>query len=396
VLGLSAVALALSGYLGWHFLADGSVVGCGVGSGCDAVLGSRWSSIGGVLPVSGLAAGVYLAVLLASFSLGPDTEASVRRLAWHALLLLTGAAAGSAVWFIAVQKWIVGAFCPYCMATHTVGLLLAALVIWQAPKQFHSDAPNTVTPPNAVLPSVVIPAPPLVMGARPALGLASFGFALAGILAVCQIVLVPPSVSRVGAAPEAALPALDPRAGPLLGPPDASHVITLLFDYNCPHCQQLHALLEEMVSRYHGQLAFALCPTPLDIIPRQTDAFKDSCELAQLALAVWVAKREVFPEFNRWMFASEPGRLWHPRELATAKVKAAELVGSEKLDAARADPWVARELQACIRLFGATGADAVPKLILGPHWVTALPHDVDDLISILQSNLDLPAPVGIK
>jgi hypothetical protein len=57
------------------------------------------------------------------------------------------------------------------------------------------------------------------------------------------------------------------------------------------HCQQLHALIEETVRRCCGQLAFALCPTPLDIkcnpyIPRQTDAFKDSCELTQLALAV--------------------------------------------------------------------------------------------------------------
>ena len=58
-----------------------------------------------------------------------------RRLAWRAMLILVGAAAGSAVWFTAIQKWSVGAFCPYCMTTHTIGVVLAVLVIWRAGKE---------------------------------------------------------------------------------------------------------------------------------------------------------------------------------------------------------------------------------------------------------------------
>jgi uncharacterized membrane protein len=116
ITGLSALALALSAYLGWHHLAGGSLIGCGGGSPCDEVLHSRWSTIAGVLPVSGLAAGAYLAVLVASFYIGPSTEAPVQWLAWRAMLVLVGAAAGSAVWFTIVQKWVIGAVCPYCGA----------------------------------------------------------------------------------------------------------------------------------------------------------------------------------------------------------------------------------------------------------------------------------------
>src|SRR5689334_20022043 len=108
---LSLVGLALSAYLSWHYLAGGTVIGCGGGSGCEHVLSSRWSSIGGKLPVSGLAAGAYLAMLVASFFIGPRVAAPDRRLAWGAMLLLVGAAVGSALWFIIVQKWLVGAFC---------------------------------------------------------------------------------------------------------------------------------------------------------------------------------------------------------------------------------------------------------------------------------------------
>src|SRR6185312_15305792 len=85
MLGLISLALALSAYLSWHYLAGGTVIGCGGGSSCDEVLNSRWSSIGGVLPISGLAAGAYLAMLVASFSIGPSNAAPVRRLAWRAM-----------------------------------------------------------------------------------------------------------------------------------------------------------------------------------------------------------------------------------------------------------------------------------------------------------------------
>src|SRR4051812_41302409 len=91
---LSALALTLSGYLGWHYLIGGPMIGCNGGSPCDEVLNSRWSSIGGIVSISGLAAGTYLAMLMASFNIGPSAEISVRRLAWRAMLLMAGAIAG--------------------------------------------------------------------------------------------------------------------------------------------------------------------------------------------------------------------------------------------------------------------------------------------------------------
>src|SRR5206468_12753903 len=116
----------------------------------------------------------YLAILLASFFIGPGTAAPDRRLAWGAMLVLAGAATASAVWFLFVQTWIIGAFCPYCIATHFIGLLLAALIIWRA-KQ---SEPNAATTPED---SQV--ANPRLPGTLPAVRLALIGVALAGILA---------------------------------------------------------------------------------------------------------------------------------------------------------------------------------------------------------------------
>jgi hypothetical protein len=124
------------------------------------------------------------------------------------------------------------------------------------------------------------------------------------------------------------------------------------------------------------------------------DEFKDSCELAKVGLAVWVARREAFPAFNRWMFSFESGDRWQPRSLEAARAKAVELVGQSKFDAAWAGPWVARYLQTSIRIYGDTvqGGNAVPKLVFGGRWVIPEPNDADGLISILHDSLAVPRP----
>jgi uncharacterized membrane protein/protein-disulfide isomerase len=393
--GLSVLALVLSAYLGWHYLTGGAALGCGGGSPCDRVLNSRWSSVAGVLPVSGLAAGAYLALLAAGLFIGPSTEAPVRRLAWRAMLVLTGSAAGGVVWFIIVQRWMIRAFCPYCMATHLTGLLLAGLVFWRAPREF--DVDSTDAAPGESAPSPI--APRRMIGWAPAFGLFSVGLALAGTLAFCQVHFPPPAAFRGGES-QASPPAIDPHAVPLIGSPDAPYVVNLLFDYKCPHCQQLHFMLDEVVRRYGGKLAFALCPTPLNTqcnpyIPRDVPEFKDSCELAKIGLAVWVAKREAFPAFDRWMFSLDSGDFWHPRSLDAARAKAVELVGQTNFVAARANPWIDRYLQSSLQIYGNTGQNgntAVPKMVYGSRWVIPEPDSADDLVLILHASLAVPRP----
>jgi uncharacterized membrane protein len=396
--GLNALALVLSAIMSWHFLVGGSMVGCGGGSPCEQVLNSRWSMIAGILPVSGLAVGVYLAILVASLFIGPATEAPIRRLAWSVMLILVGSVAGSAVWFTIIQKWIIGDFCPYCMTTHITGLLLAALVIWRAIREFEYYSKDMM--PKQVMAKNVSQAPPgNIIRRLSAMGLALIGLAMAGILAAFQVVSTPSSVFRDGES-QNILPAIDYHSVPMVGSPDAPYLVTLLFDYQCPHCQKLHFMLSEAIRRYDGKLAFVLCPAPLNTqcnpyIPRDVDEFKNSCELARTSLAVWVADREMFPAFENWMFTFESGDLWHPRSLENARAKAVELVGQEKFDAAWSDPWIEQYLHTSTQIYGQTitnGKGGVPKLIYGPRWVIPEPYDIDDLIMILQKSLAVPVP----
>jgi uncharacterized membrane protein len=375
ITGLSLLAALLSISLSWHYLSGGQMVGCSGGNSCDQVLNSKWSMLAGVLPVSSLAVGVYLALFVASFFIGIETEESVRRLAWQSMLVLVGAVAGSALWFIVVQKWFVGAFCPYCMSTHLSGLLLTVLVISQAVKRIHTTRPLQT------------------------FGSVFAGLALAGMLAGFQVWLSPKSVYKDGDSQQN-LPTMDFRNAPMVGPADAPNKIIMLFDYNCSHCQKIHVMLRHVVDRYKGRLAFVLCPTPLNTkcnpyVPRDVDAFKNSCELAKTGLALWSVDRNAFSAFENWMFTYESGEKWFPRTLKSAREKAVELVGSARFEAALSNPWIENYLQTGVRAFGQTlqnGKGGVPKLIFGSRWVIPEPENSEDLVRILQTSLSLPKP----
>ena len=397
--GLNTLALVLSGIMSWHYLAGGTMVGCGGGSPCELVLNSQWSVIAGIIPISGLAIGLYLALLVASLFIGHNTEESVKRLAWSVMLIIVGSVTGSAIWFTILQKWVIGHFCPYCMTTHITGLLITVLVIWQANKESRKkskDVPpinpfkvqkNSISKTQSTIRPLSVMALPLV------------GVVLAGIMATCQVIFKPSSVYRGGES-QNNLPMTDYKNVPIVGSPDAPYIVTLLFDYQCPHCQKIHFMLDEAIRQYSGKLAFAICPAPLNPrcnpnIPQEVDAYKNSCELARIGLTVWIAKREAFPVFENWMFSFDSGDRWRPRSLESARAKAIELLGQEKFDSALTDPWIDRYLHYCIQIYGQTiqsGKGGVPKLVFGSHWVIPEPYSADDLVMILQKSLSVPRP----
>jgi uncharacterized membrane protein len=395
---LSLVAFLLSCLLSWHFFAGTLMVGCGGGSPCDQVLSSRWSTIGGIVPVSSLAMGVYLALFIVAFFIGHPTEATIRLLAWKLMLVLAGTITGSALWFSLLQKWMIGQFCPYCLSTHVVGLLLALTILYSAfiKKEPVSREPDRRRNTDLVILSTA--ANSMIKSARK-IGLLAVGFLLSAMLAVAQVHINPSSDYLVGQSDQA-LPAMDDKNAPLTGPAQAPYKVILLFDYNCSHCQKIHFIMKEAVRRYNGQLAFVMCPTPLNTrcnpyVSRDPDMFRYSCELAKIGLAVWKADSRKFAEFEDWMFSFETGDKWVPRKPDEAMKKAIKLVGKKGLDAALTDRWIDDYAQLCLTLFGKTlqkGQGGIPRLIYRDQWVIPETENGEDFLHLLQTSLQVPTP----
>ncbi|MGI5848443.1 MAG: vitamin K epoxide reductase family protein [Candidatus Cryptobacteroides sp.] len=335
------IALVLSVILTIHSLSEMSLIGCVPGSSCAEVTGSRWSLLAGFLPVSSLAIGAYLALLVCILYLFFDFNAMVQKV----LLALSTAVFLCCLWFIWLQAVKVKAFCPYCMSAHVCGILTAILAFLSTRDLIGK-------------------------GVGRACG---SGALLALAFIVIQLLSSPVYRAQAGRS-DSALPIPDATISPVVGLKDAEHAIALLYDYRCSHCRTIHEFLDEAVVYFGGRVAFILCPTPLSsacnpYIPAGgEDRFAGSCELTRLALGLWKVGPEVFRVFDTWLFLAEGKDGWCPRSLVEASEKALELAEGRPMDEA----WVSTYLSRTLELFGRTtarGRSGIPRLVFGTSWI---------------------------
>src|SRR6266850_2648648 len=125
-------AIAISAYLASTALSGTAVAGCGPASNCDKVLHSRWAYWFGI-PVSLPALLMYAAVFALTLRMGPKVPVSDQRKAWPFLMGAAVLMFGAAIWFSALQYFVIRSFCPYCMTAHILGLAAAAIILLKAP-----------------------------------------------------------------------------------------------------------------------------------------------------------------------------------------------------------------------------------------------------------------------
>ena len=338
---LCAVALVLSVILTLHSLSGMGLVGCGTGSSCEQVTASRWSLVMGFLPVSSLAVGAYLALLVCIVFLFFDYDTTVRKV----LLTVSVTVALCCLWFIGLQAVKVKAFCPYCMSAHTCGLLTALLAILSSRD----------------------------LDGRSGRWAYGTGLLLAVVFALFHGLTMPAYRAQAGRS-DGRLPIPDAAVSPVVGPPHARNAIALLYDYRCSHCRTIHGFLDEAVAHFGGEVCFVLCPTPLSpacnpYIPAGgEDRFAGSCELAELAMGLWALDPEAFRSFDTWLFAAEGTDGWYPRSPEDAAEKARTLAGNRTPD----DAWASAYLSGTLELFGRTtaeGRSGIPRLVHGSSWI---------------------------
>lgn len=358
---LSLAAFVLSLILTLHSLSMAGLAGCSAGSSCDMVTGSRWSMLFGFLPVSSLSMGLYLAAAVCSIYICIYDDAFVKMVMGG---LAAAVLAGSA-WFIFLQTFVIGAFCPYCMSAHGCGFLLAVCVfIWLVK--------------DGKLPAKSIRNSALA------------GAAVAVAFIILQILTTPSYRVHTGQTRDP-LPIPDASEAPCVGPEDAPHAVALLYDYQCPHCRVIHDMLEDAAARLDGQVCFILCPSPLSpscnpYIPAGQDLFPGSCTMASLALSLWRHDKDAFRIFDRWLF-----------EDARTEDECTSYALSLYEGARQDDPWVQQYLSGTLELFARTStADkgGIPRFVYRDKWVIPEVDDpeklagiVESLVSVLPSSL---------
>lgn len=366
---LSAAALVLTVIMTLHSLEGTALIGCGAGSSCDSVLGGRWSKLFGFLPVSALAAALYTAALFCLvWNIVSDDE-DTRTLAARALLVMAGAIVGSAVWFILIQIFDEGAFCKYCMAVHSIGIVLSVLLLRN-----------------------------LLRTTARGWWLFLLGILAAAGLAVFQALTVPDAVYQEGLS-ETDLPFIEPEGWPVVGNPDAEYVVDLLFDYQCSHCQKLHGMLPEIVDAFGGRVAFVMCPSPLSpecntYIPWDDNRFAGSCDLAKIALALYRLDKNAFRKFDSWAFETPSEGKWSPRSVSDAYALASSLTDAERLVQVLDSEELRVNMSKTVELFGRSTSDGkggIPRLVFGNRWIVPEADTPEAMVSIMEKEFQIKA-----
>ena len=127
ILVLSLVGMALTAYLSWAASSGNGLQGCGIDSGCDAVLSSRWATLlGAPTAVWGLLAYGTLAGL-----------AFGGRAGWRWIATWTVSFVGVlfSVYLTTVSVTLLGATCPYCLTSLAIMTALFAVATSQRPAE---------------------------------------------------------------------------------------------------------------------------------------------------------------------------------------------------------------------------------------------------------------------
>ena len=364
---LAAIVLLLSVVLCIHSISGRGLIGCSQGTDCNLVLGSKWSFLFGIIPVSALAAGVWITFLICLKMHSSNRDLELQYFLNRILLVLSGAVTGSAAWFIWLQSHMIQAFCPYCMTSHILGIIISILTVIWCIKQ---------KPGHSVLNIC-------------------FGLIIAVALAVVQFATTPLTLAERGFTREP-LPELSAQELPVIGDPDAPHTVSLLFDWQCSHCRQIHNMLPDAVERLSGKVAFVLCPISLSrecnpLVPQtSTDRFAGSCKLLRTGLALWRTDPIAFNRYEEWYWG-DPGKGWNPPGVDEATAYAQDLIGADRLEAAMNDEWIKSYLQTVLQVFGRTsggGRSAVPRLIYNGNWMIPEADDAAGLASLIESLID--------
>lgn len=145
ILVLSALGIVFSGYLTYLYYSNASAAFCTVGSGCDAVRESAYSTILGT-PVAVFGVIGYLSIFISSFI------SVAYRVKWVLLYFLSLAGFVFSAYLTYVELFVINAICPYCLASSIIITAILITLLLRRP----GLSPRISLPKFAILSAAII------------------------------------------------------------------------------------------------------------------------------------------------------------------------------------------------------------------------------------------------
>lgn len=362
-----------------------SIVGCGGEGGCSQVMGGRWSEWFGI-PVTLLASLVYAGVLILAL---PPVHRRLGSAGDWGLAVAAIVLGGAAVYFLTLLYGVEHQHCPWCLGLHVTGIMVATLILGDAIGKLPKAGLGT-----AALTGLLALAG---LGAGQVLGPKPQTFLLTDGASPGTVAPVPATAGPAGREVGFMNGLLKYHTGqvPMLGSQAAKIVLVEFFDYTCGSCRTLAGDLKELKKKWPDTFGVIVLPSPLNRAcnPNLKPAVHDhpgACELAKLALALWKAKPDAFPEFHDYLFSLPLPAT--PERIAEARRKAGSLAGEAMITSALEDPWIAQRLAENFETFGQLTSQSItmPKLLFPTSGVMhGLARDAAGFLKLMEDQFKL-------
>lgn len=186
---------------------------------------------------------------------------------------------------------------------------------------------------------------------------------------------------------------LDVHKHPLLGSPDAPHIVVELISYDCEHCRKMYPLIEEARERYGDQVAILVLPVPLEtdcnkLVTNPTASHRGACWTARAACGIAKLDPPAFAKFHEFLIA---GKEKPPMDKIIPK-SYGMVDGDAIRDLARSAE-LKKQVEGYIDLYSQLQAKSgsrtfgLPVQILGDHVMTGSVEKTEDLFKAWEQNL---------
>ncbi|HEV2351296.1 MAG TPA: thioredoxin domain-containing protein [Terriglobia bacterium] len=352
LLALSLAGLFISIYLWWVYTSPSHALVC-LGTGCDAVRASRYSTLWGLpLPIYGVA--MYAAMVLLIFAeqlISTLMAGKVR----YTFTAMAGVGFLFSLYLTYLEGFVIHAWCAWCVGSAvTITVIFAVAVLqWVRPSRRPDDAAALATLRRHF--SVVIAA--IVLGVPAFAILSSHGEA--------------PPVSQVNADAMKALVRPDSHS---TGNPDAPLTVVEFGDFECPACGGEEPVVREILKKYGGRIRFVFRQFPLTQIHRDAMQAAEASECAAQKGKFWEAYHKLYQSQTD---LTEPALNLYAVELGLDKARFDQCLSSHTTQ-----PIIRRDMADAHTL----GVDRTPTFFVGQQKI-ARPINFSEFSNFLDQAL---------
>jgi uncharacterized membrane protein/protein-disulfide isomerase len=178
---------------------------------------------------------------------------------------------------------------------------------------------------------------------------------------------------------------LDVYEHPVIGSPEAPHIVVEMISYDCPHCRKMFPIMEHALERYGDQVALLIMIQPLDkecnkLVTDPAMSHPGSCATAKLAMGIAKVNPSAFATFHDFLMSTKD----KPPELQAALPKAYVLADRERLRKLTQGDDLTKQLDSYVDLFATLQKQSgkkdfgLPIQILGDHVMNgSVEHEED-------------------